>query len=278
RAVTLTIVGRDGAARQIVLDTRGVRVDPQYLFDDLGLAPYQPPLPPVIGEVFPGSAAEQAGLKSGDRVLRFNGQPVESFQDLQRDVAAHPGEVITLEVQRGTQTLRLSAIPSRVQADGKTIGRLGAASARVADRQALWQDLYTDVRLAPGAALVAALQQTGQISGLTLRMLYHMVLGDVSVRNVSGPIEIAQVTGVAASAGLEEFLWTLALISVSLGVFNLLPVPVLDGGQILYGLVEAVKGSPLSERAQALGQQIGLTLLALLMGLAFYNDIARLMG
>jgi regulator of sigma E protease len=278
RPVRLSVLARDGALRQVELDTRAARMDPQYLFDDLGLTPYQPPLPPVVGEVFPGSPAAQAGLRSGDRVLSCNGRPVASFQDLQREVAAHPGEVLTLEVQRQGRTLRVSAIPSRVQVDGKTIGRLGAASARVADAQALWQDLYTDVRLPPGAALVEALQQTGQVSRLTLQMLYRMVLGDVSVKNVSGPLEIAQVTGVAASAGLEEFLWTLALISVSLGVFNLLPVPVLDGGQILYGLVEAVKGSPLSERAQILGQQIGLTLLALMMGLAFYNDIARLMG
>ncbi|HZP13519.1 MAG TPA: site-2 protease family protein, partial [Nevskiaceae bacterium] len=113
---------------------------------------------------------------------------------------------------------------------------------------------------------------------LTLKLLYRMVLGDVSIKNVSGPIQIAQYAGYSASIGLASFLGFLAVISVSLGVLNLLPVPVLDGGHLLFYVVEMVKGSPLSERAQAIGQRIGLTLLVALMGLAFYNDIMRLVG
>jgi regulator of sigma E protease len=159
--------------------------------------------------------------------------------------------------------------------DGKVVGRIGAV---VAVPEELWNNLRAEYRLDPAAAVPAAIRETGQMSALTLKLLYRMVLGDVSVKNVSGPIQIAQYAGISASFGLASFLGFLAVISVSLGVLNLLPVPVLDGGHLLFYVVEMIKGSPLSERAQAIGQRIGLTLLVALMGLAFYNDIMRLVG
>ena len=275
-SLSLDLVDKTGTARQVHLSLADVHGDPQVLFDEVGLSPYQPPIPPVLGEIMPGSPAEQSHLRTGDRVLALDDVPVKSFQDLQRGVTAHPNEVVHIDVDRGGETLHLSVIPGHM--NGAV--RIGARPApmSMAQNDALWQDLRTEMRLGPVAALPAAIGQTWQVANLTLDLLYHMLLGDVSVKNVSGPIQIAQVTGSAVSAGFLEYLWTLALISVSLGVFNLLPVPLLDGGRILYVLVEAAKGSPLSERAQVFGLWVGVMLLALLMGLAFYNDLARLIG
>lgn len=271
----LLVKSADGT-RGVELPLAHVRRDPEFLFDDIGLVPYQPPVPPVIKEVTPGGSAAAAGFLPGDRILGYNDQPVTSFQDWRTWVLAHPGEVARVRIRRGDDERVLQAIIARVTEDGKTFGRFGAAAVEVpAD---LWNNLRAEYRLDPFAALPAAVRQTWQMSALTLKLLYRMVLGDVSIKNVSGPIQIAQYAGYSASIGLVSFLGFLAVISVSLGVLNLLPVPVLDGGHLLYYAVEMVKGSPLSERTQALGVRIGLTLLVALMGLAFYNDIMRLVG
>jgi regulator of sigma E protease len=248
------------------------------MFDEIGLQPYEPPIQPVIGSLVAGDAGERAGFKAGDRILTMDGQAIATFQDLRKHVSAKPGQIVKAEVQRGEQRIELTAIIGTVSAGGKTIGRLGVGPQSVAADDVLWQDLRAELRLSPWAALPAALSQTVQVSELSLRLLYRMLIGEVSVKNVSGPIQIAQAAGYSASAGVTVFVGFIALVSVSIGIFNLLPVPILDGGQILYGLIEAVKGSPLSERLQVAGQQLGLVLLALLMGLAFYNDIMRQIG
>jgi regulator of sigma E protease len=275
-SVTLEIRGAAGTVRSQHFDLSGVRVDPEFLFDDLGLNPFQPDIPPVLAEVVPGEAADLAGFMPGDRLLSFDGVPIRSWQQWAAWLRAHPGEAVEVEVQRRAERLRLTTIVGREpRADGTAQGRFGA---RVDVPAGLWDNLVTEHRLDLIAALPAAVAQTARMSGLTLKMLWRMVLGDVSVKNVSGPIQIAQFAGYTASIGLVSFLSFIAIVSVSLGVLNLLPVPVLDGGHLLYYVVEIVKGSPLSERAQAVGQQIGLTLLVALMGLAFYNDILRLIN
>jgi regulator of sigma E protease len=271
---TLAVRGADGGHRTVVLDFDGVRVDPQYLFDDLGLEPLQPPVPAVLGEIVEGSPAQAAGLARGDRVLAINGTPVTLYWELFDWVRAHPGAVAEFDIERGGERMRLVAVIATETRDGRAFGRLGAGM-DVPD--GLWDNLVTEHRLDVGAAAAAAVAQTAQMSALTLKMLYRMVLGDVSVKNVTGPIQIAQFAGYTASIGLVSFLSFIAIMSVSLAVLNLLPVPVLDGGHLLYYAVEAVKGSPMSERAQAVGQQVGLTILIALMGLAFYNDILRLL-
>jgi regulator of sigma E protease len=272
--IALQVRKHGGALQQHVLDLRGVRVDPQYLFDDLGLDPYRPPSPAVLKEIVKGSAAEAAGLQPGDRVLSIDGQPIDQFSQLVDAVRARPGAALALQVRRGDRTLSITAI-AQPQAEGdRTIGRLGATGVDVPP--AVWENLVTEHRLSIWAAAPAAVEQTARMSALTLNMLYRMVLGDVSVKNVTGPIQIAQFAGYSASIGLVSFLSFIAIMSVSLAVLNLLPVPVLDGGHLLYYVVEAVKGRPLSDRAQVVGQQVGLTLLIALMGLAFYNDILRL--
>lgn len=262
----------NGSERHAALDVKAVRVDPEFLFEDLGLQPYQPVIPPVLAEVVAGDPAALAGLLAGDRLLARDGEPIVSWQDWAIWLRAHPGTVVKLQLQRGTQTLERELIIAR---DESGIGRIGV---RVEMPETLFADLRTDVRYPPVEALLKSVSQTVHMSALTLRMLGRMITGDVSVKNVSGPIQIAQFAGYSASAGAVTFLIFIAVVSISLGVLNLLPIPVLDGGHLLFYAVEAVKGSPLSERAMALGQRFGVTVLLALMGLAFYNDLHRLLS
>jgi regulator of sigma E protease len=268
---------RDGATRAVTLSSGQARVDPEHLFDDLGIRQYWPAGPLVVSRVEPGTSAEQAGLRPGDRVLSQNGEALDDIDRWRDWIAARAGQVVEFEVLRGQERMRLSAILSSREHDGRRIGYLGAAM-RVDVPQAVWDNLGTKHRLSVWAALPAAAAETARMSLLTLKFLYRMVVGDVSVKNISGPIQIAQFAGYTASSGAVSFLFFIAIMSVSLAVLNLLPVPVLDGGHLLYYFVEVAKGSPLSDRAQVLGQQVGLTLLIALMGLAFYNDILRLIG
>jgi regulator of sigma E protease len=271
----LTVKAPDGQMRETAVDLDDVRIDPEFLFDDLGLNPYQPPIPAVLDQVVPGEAADKAGFEVGDTLLSVNEQPIESWQQWADWVKAHPGEVAQVQIRRDGAVQTRTTIIGQLGGEGHVYGRFGASVANPGD---LWQDLRAVSRLGVFEAMPEAVAQTWRISSLTLRMLGRMVTGDVSVRNVSGPIQIAQAAGFSAQDGLVSFLSFMAIVSISLGVLNLLPVPVLDGGHLLYYAVEAIKGSPVSERTQEAGQRLGLTLLALLMGLAFYNDIVRLLN
>jgi regulator of sigma E protease len=267
--VRLQVQDAQGGVREVVLDLRTVRVDPEFLFADLGMRPYDPPIPPVIDQVMAGEAAALAGFRSGDRLLAANGDAVGSWQDWARWVRARPGAVIEVEFEREGQILRRELIVGNV--DGQ--GRFGAS---VAVPPELWQDLRAEHREDGFSAVGSAVAQTWQMSALTLKMMWRMVQGEVSVKNVSGPVQIAQVAGMSAQVGLVSFLSFMAVVSISLGVLNLLPVPMLDGGHLLYFGIEAVKGSPVSEQVMEAGARIGLLMLAGLMSLAFYNDIVRL--
>jgi regulator of sigma E protease len=242
---------------------------------ELGLTPYRPPLQPIIGEVLPGEAAEQAGLRAGDRLLAVDGQPVTDWNAWVERVRAAPERTLHLEAERAGARFSLILIPQAVESDEGRIGRVGAS---VAVPEGAFDELRAEVRYGPVEAIGHAVGRTWDMAALMLRMLGRMVIGTASIKNLSGPISIADSAGRSARHGPGFFLKFLAVVSISLGVLNLLPIPVLDGGHLLYFFVEAVRGRPLSERALEIGQRIGLAFLLALTTLAFYLDIARLLG
>jgi regulator of sigma E protease len=276
--VTMALAARLGDTGDITLTTRqpgGDRVeqvqvpisdwhrgeDEPDLLGSLGLAPA---LPPVIGEVLPDSPAERAGFERFDRVLAADGEPMESWVDWVEHVQAAPERPVSVLVSRDGRERSLTVRPEgRPAAEGET-GYVGLAP-------------YTnEIRYGPLGAVPRSLAETWDKTVLTLGLLKKMVTGDVSMKNLSGPITIAKVAGDSARSGWYFFLSVLALLSISLGVLNLLPIPILDGGHIMFCAAEAATGKPVSERAQAVGTQIGLFLVAGLMVLALYNDISRL--
>jgi len=232
----------------------------------------RPDVPPVIESVEPKSPAEAAGLKAGDRVLAMDGREVRRWDELVPVVRASPGKAVPLRVERASRTLELVVTPEAVQQNGKTFGRILAAP-RV-DPEVV-KGMFARVRYGPARALAKSLDRTWETSVFSLNMLGKMITGKVSWKNLSGPVTIADYAGQSARQGFGAYVVFLALISISLGVLNLLPIPLLDGGHLLYYLVELLKGSPVSERAMELGQKFGLTVLLFLMVFALYNDINR---
>lgn len=272
RDLPVTVRHGDGGEQSVTLDVSRVRADPEFLFADLGLLPYRPPVDPVLAEIRPGQAAENAGFKPGDRIVSRDGEPVASWQDWALWLAKNPGAVAKIGIERDGRPMALDLIVGRAENDP----RRGFFGASVEVSEQLWQHLRAERRLGPLEAVPVAIERTGDTAVLILRMLARMITGEVSLKNISGPIQIAQVAGETAQSGLVWFLGFLAGLSVSLGVLNLLPVPMLDGGQLLTYAIEWVKGRPLSERALTASQYLGLAFIGLLMMLAFYNDIMRL--
>ena len=275
--IRLGVTGDNGArdARLVTADRVAELTEPGQLYATLGLEPWRPILEPVLDEVTAGGAAEAAGLRSGDRILAANEQTFDEWTAWVEFVRARAGETIEVTAQRDGREILMPLTIGSVMDGEERVGRIGA-SVRIPD------DLYDGYRANQRYGLTAAagegLRKTWDMSLLTVRMIVRMVTGDVSVKNISGPINIAQFAGYSASGGLSTFLGFLAIVSVSLGILNLLPVPMLDGGQIIYQLAEVVKGSPLSDQAQAVGQQVGILFLLILMSFAFYNDLSRLFG
>lgn len=245
---------------------------PEKLYQKLGLMPWLPEIKPVVGTVLAGKAAARAGLKTGDLIVRADATPINNWMQWVGYVQDHAGVTIDLTVERDEVPVRLQITPESVHEDGKAIGKIGAAVRLPED---LLKSLQVTHSLSPLPALTTALSRTAFYSSATLKMMVKMLLGEASVKNLSGPISIAQFAGLSAERGIVEFLSFLAKVSISLGVLNLLPIPVLDGGHLLFYAVEAIKGSPVSEKAQMLFQQIGIFLLVSLMILALFLDLER---
>jgi regulator of sigma E protease len=277
RQVKVEVINRDSQLNWRTLDLSPFNA--QQLEGDalalIGFRLYRPRIEPVIGEIVPGGVAEQAGLKPGDRIIAAGGKAVATWNDLVRIVRSHPGRELQLAYQRGDERRELALVPETVQQDGGAVGRIGAAAQL--DRKALEQ-MLTVVRYDAAGALAKAAQKTWDMSAFSLKMLGRMLIGQVSWKNLSGPVTIADYAGQSAQLGVVSYLSFLALISISLGVLNLLPIPLLDGGHLMYYTVEIFKGSPVSDRMMEIGQKLGLALLLVLMAFAFYNDINRLIS
>lgn len=263
-----------GAPMTHLLDVSGLEakdLDGEFL-EKLGLRLYQPVVLPIIGNIAQGSVAQRAGLQEGDHILRANGAVMLRWMDVVDVIRAHPEQAVQMDIERGDASLSITVIPQAVVESGNTVGKIGAGP-KVDD--AAWQAMFTEVRYGPLQALAHSLRKTWETSSISLRMMGKMVIGEVSMKNLSGPITIADYAGQSAKMGILAYLSFLALISISLGVLNLLPIPLLDGGHLLYYVAELVKGSPVSELAWEIGQKIGIALLGTLMVFAIYNDINR---
>jgi regulator of sigma E protease len=269
-------VRRDGSERSLTLrvgDDRRAMTEPGKLLPGLGFDLATWNANTLVHEAPLASAGARAGLRAGDRLLAVDGQPVANSTEFVAMVNGAPGRDISIEVEREATRLRIVAPVPRVMEQGRAIGRLGIT---LQEGPRAWPPGLVEIhRSGPIDAVVGGVAKTWEMSSLTVQMLWRIVTGQVSAKNISGPISIAEFAGISAYLGLTAFLAFLAIISVSLGVLNLMPVPLLDGGQVVYQVVEAVKGTPLSERAQLFGQQVGIALLVVLMSLAFYNDISR---
>ncbi|KAA2286252.1 RIP metalloprotease RseP [Arenimonas fontis] len=264
--VRVRTVGGGERVRILPLDRPGLALDEERPFSSLGLVPAWPP---VVAEVAPGSAAD-GRLRPGDRILALNGLPVHTWDQLAPMLQALAGadRPLTVLVERDGRRVSLPVSPRRVETERGPAWQLGVLAA-APEANAL-------LRHGPLAAIPAALSETWRMTRDVTGMLWRMVTGQASLKNISGPITIARVANGSASLGPAWFLNFLAILSLSLCIMNLLPIPILDGGHLLYYLIELVKGSPVGERVLMAGQYIGLVLLAGLMGLAFYNDILRL--
>jgi regulator of sigma E protease len=264
--IPLVVEDIHGDERRVTIrvgDDRTRLTEPGLLLDGLGFGFGQPlAIAEWIGQDTP---AEQAGIRPGDRIVRVNGESTTTFTDMASVIVALPGQTVPFVIVRDGLRETLTVDIASVETTDGVVGRIGVGPRYLK-------------KFGPVAAIGESVSRTARESAFTARMLWNMVTRAVSIKNISGPISIAQFVGDSARAGFTYVLTILALISISLGVLNLLPIPMLDGGQIVYQTVEWIKGSPVSDRAQLLGQQVGILAILLLMSFAFYNDIARLLS
>ncbi len=273
-ALTLEIQDSTGRTLTRTLSLQGLdeRFEQEPLLQ-LGLVRFLPRLEPILGELQPDGAGSRAGLHAGDRILAIDGQPLGTWDEAVTRIRKSPGRTLDFLVAGREGERHVSVVPDAVDDKGLTIGRIGASP---------WLDetlkdrFMTETRYGPLQAFGKALDRTWALSTFSLEMMARMVVGQVSIKNLSGPITIADYAGQSASIGWSSFIAFLALVSISLGVLNLLPIPLLDGGHLLYYFVEFVTGRPVSQQVQEIGQKIGIGLLSLLMFFALYNDLQRL--
>ena len=273
--ITLKTSDHNVITRTLVIGDRNILDHKEDAVDQLGFKPWHPDLPAVIGGTTETGAAQKAGLQKGDKVTAINGEPIEDWGQLVQIVQSNAEKKLDVLVERNGVEKFITVKPDARNKNGKKSGFIGAYQ-HVPEE--IINRLKTRVEYGPIEAMQKAVEKTWNMSALTLRVLGKMILGEAALENISGPITIATYAGLTASIGIVTYLSFLAIISVSLGVLNLLPVPMLDGGHLFYYIIEMIKGSPVSERFEELGQQVGLALLLMLMGLAIFNDIQRLIN
>jgi regulator of sigma E protease len=260
----LDVVNEKGHLSTVTLDLRSFPADDveSDALERVGLRLYRPPLDPVLGQVVSGGAAERAGLAPGDRILLADGKPVRTWEELVSAVQGRPEMPLSLTIERDGVRQTVEVVPASVSAGQKRIGRIGAAPQVPASHA---EKMLIRVQHGVAESLWKGVLKTGDIAVFSLKMLGKMLLGEISWKHLSGPVTIADFAGQSAQLGWVSYLTFLALISISLGVLNLLPIPLLDGGHLMYYAIEIVKGRPVSERAMELGQRVGLALLLVMM-------------
>jgi len=273
--VTVTVIDENQQEQTRHINLKGLSADLSKgnIISNIGIHPRLPVWSAIIDSVIEGEPAALAGFRSGDKVIAVNEQDIKDWRDWVRYLRKRPGEQVQVSILRDGEYRQLSLMIGNKLEDSVSYGYIGAIAKAP---EGIPPELRSVLQYSPLMAIGPALKKTAQLSLLTLRMLGKMLVGEVSVKNISGPITIAQYAGQSASIGLVQFLAFIAIVSVSLGVLNLLPIPVLDGGHLMYYLVEMFKGSPVSEKTQLVGQQIGPVILATLMMLDVYNDVTRL--
>ena len=268
----------DEASRQVTIDTVGLNMlgDAGYM-EALGFSGPVPRIPAIVADISSGGSADRYGLQIGDQIVAFNGESVADWGYLVDQVQQNASKSVELTVERNGQ---VEVLPIEIDAfeqdDGKLIGRIGVRVDTEQAREEL-KKYQVFIRYGPLESVWFAAVKTWEITRLTFKILWQIVTGSASLKNISGPLTIAEVAGTSIAIGIGTYLSTLALLSISIGILNLLPIPLLDGGHLLYYLIEFFKGSPVSENTQGLAQHIGIALLGGLMLLALYNDIYRLL-
>ena len=276
----LAVRSASGAERELELRVddpaeRRALTEPSALMRGVGMRFWSQPVPAQIGRVLPAGPAEQAGLQVGDLITAIDGQPIGDFVAMSEALAVRPNRDAVIRYERGGVSATTTVRTSADLVDGREVGRIRIETPPSAP---LPDSMIVHRRFGPVQALGESLQRAWDMTVLQAKMFARMIIGQVSIKNLSGPITIAEYAGDSARSGLTGFVGFLVLISLSLGFLNLLPIPMLDGGQIVYQTIEWIKGSPLSERVQAAGQSVGIALLFLLMGVALFNDLARQFG
>lgn len=277
--IEVTVTSEDGSSARRVLsfDENDLLQKDGEILQNIGLSPWQPVLEPEIAEVQPGGAAERSGLLRGDRILTADSRQVRTWAEWVDYVRSHPDTEISLTVARNGGTIETTIVPAAKEENGKTIGFIGAGVA-LEKADAELDKMRVIVHYPFLESVSRGLAKTWDMTVLSFRMIGKLIVGDASTKNISGPITIAEYAGKTFSLDFRFFLDFLAIISIGLAVLNILPIPMLDGGHLLYYAIELLIGRPLPERIQILGQNVGIFVLACLMSLAFYNDIMRLMG
>ena len=276
--VDIQVANNSGEKQVLSLNLSSISIDEMAdgnLLKKLGLNIVKLKLPPIIGEIEKNGPAQASGLLQNDRIIAVNSNLVDSWQEWVEIIQENPDKSLNVELLRDEALINIELRPKNYEINGKNIGRIGA-------RPAVNDDLYSSYfaleQYSLHLAILMAFDKTWEMSVLSLKVLAKMISGDASVKNLSGPISIAKYAGQSASIGATALLTFLAIVSISLGVLNLLPIPLLDGGHLVYYIIEIFTGKPVSDSVQMTGQQIGIVLLFGLMGLALYNDFVRLLG
>lgn len=271
--INLTVESESGLQQSITLPLADWNISPDepLPFRKLGFSPLAPEILPELAQITPGGAGEKAGLQAGDKILSVNQNPVIDWQQFAKTIQQSPDMPLQLQVSRDNQTISVTLVPERRETKDRVIGFAGLMPVV----KPLPEKYLTETRYGPFEAVVHALKRTAEVTKLTLDVVGKLLTGAISVDNLSGPISIAKGAGDSAGFGLVYFLGFLGLISVNLGIMNLLPLPVLDGGHLLFFGIEALLGRPVPEKVQDIAYRIGVILLMCLMAIALFNDFTR---